>query len=134
MCSICKDTLPDFELEHTELMCPLRNSRYCSNCAEYGHLSRKCKSKPSILFREPAFLEQLIPPSELKELKITTKTPIKYLATKDTPPELIEIKNDDKIIISYLTARAFKIPKGYTKKRALEEYAKLNNKRVVYII
>jgi hypothetical protein len=134
MCSICKDTLPDFEMEHTELMCPLRNSRYCSNCAQYGHLTKKCAAKPSILFREPAYLEQLIAPSELKELGITTKTPIKYKASEDTPPELIEIKNDDKVFAAYLTARAFKIPKGYTKKRALEEYAKLNNKRVVYIV
>ncbi len=133
MCSICKDTLPDFALEHTELMCPLRNSRYCSNCAQYGHLTKKCPAKPSILFREPVYLEQLIAPSELKELGITTKTPIKYKAAEDTPPELIEIKNDDKVFAAYLISKAFKIPKGYTKKRALEEYAKLNNKRVVYL-
>jgi len=133
MCSICKDTLPDFELEHTELMCPLRNSRYCSNCAQYGHLSRKCLAKPSIMFREPVFLEQLIAPSELKELGITTRTPIKRKIVEDTPPEIIEIKNDDKVFVAYLAARSFKIPKGFTKKRALEEYAKLNNKRIVYI-
>lgn len=133
MCSICKDTLPDFELEHTELLCPLRNSYYCSICAQYGHLTKKCPAKPSILFREPVYLEQLIPPSELKELGITTKTPIKYKASEDTPPALIEIKNDDKVFAAYLAARGFKIPKGYTKKRALEEYAKLNSKRVVYL-
>jgi hypothetical protein len=132
MCSICKETLPDFALEHTELMCPLRNSRYCSNCAQYGHLTRKCPAKPSILFREPAYLETLIAPSELKELDITTRTPIKYKADLDTPPQLIEIKNDDKVFAAYLAARSFKIPKGYTKKRALEEYAKLNGKRIVY--
>jgi hypothetical protein len=26
------------------------------------------------------------------------------------------------------------VPKGYTKKQALEEYAKLNNRRLVYIL
>lgn len=133
MCSICRDTLSDFELKHTELMCPLRNSRYCSNCAQYGHLTRACTSKPSILFREPAFLEQLIAPSELKEMGITTKTPIRYKASEDTPPQIIEIKNDDKVFAAYLAAKSFKIPKGYTKKRVLEEYAKLNDKRIVYL-
>ena len=85
------------------------------------------------MMREPAYLEQLIPPSELKEYKITTKTPIKY-KTPDEPQQLLEIKDDDKVISAYLMARSIKIQKGFTKRYVLEEYAKLNGKRLVYII
>ena len=133
MCNICKDTLQDFSIEHTEALCPLRNSRYCSYCAKYGHLTKSCPAKPSIMFREPAYLEQLIPPSELKEFNITTKTPIKY-KVQDTPQQLLEIKDDDKVIAAYLSARSIKVPKGHTKRHTLEEHAKLSNKRVVYIL
>ena len=70
MCSICKDTLQDFSINHTEALCPLRNSRYCSYCAQYGHLTKSCPAKPKQMFREPAYLEQLIPYSDLKEYNI----------------------------------------------------------------
>jgi hypothetical protein len=133
MCSICKDTLKDFGLEHIESRCPLRNSRYCSNCAKYGHLTKSCPAIPSRMFRDPAYLEQLIPPSELKEYNITTKTPIMY-----TKPEeqrrLLEIKDDDRGILAYLMARNIKIQKGYTRRDTLEEYARNNNMRVVYMV
>lgn len=133
MCSICKESLQDFTLEHTELLCPLRNSRYCSYCAQYGHLTKACPAKPKRMFREPAYLEQLIPYSELKELNITTKTPIKYTKLEE-PQQLLEIKDDERVIAAYLSARSIKVQKGFTKKHTLEEYAKLNNKRVVYIL
>jgi hypothetical protein len=133
MCSICKESLQDFSLEHTELLCPLRNSRYCSYCAQYGHLTKACPAKPKRMFREPAYLEQLIPYSELKELNITSKTSIKY-NKREEPQQLLEIKDDEKVIAAYLAARSVKVQKGFTKKHTLEEYAKLNNKRVVYIL
>jgi hypothetical protein len=133
MCSICSDILQDFGVDHTEALCPLRNSRYCSYCAQYGHLTKSCPAKPSRMFREPAYLEQLIPPSDLKEYNIITKTPIKYKKPEE-PQQLLEIKDDDRTIAAYLSARSVKIQKGCTKKHTLEEYAKLNNKRVVYIL
>jgi hypothetical protein len=131
-CRFCKDTLPDFEVEHTEQLCPLRNSQYCSYCAQYGHLTRACPAKPRRMFREPAYLEQLIPPTELKEYNITTLTPIHY-AKPDPPPQLIEIQDDDRVISAYLLAQSIKVPKGFTKKQSLENDARLNNKRVVYL-
>jgi hypothetical protein len=67
-------------------------------------ITKSCPAKPSIMFREPAYLEQLIPPSELKEFNITTKTPIKYKVS-DAPQQLLEIKDDDKVIAAYLSAR-----------------------------
>lgn len=133
MCSTCSDILQDFGIEHTVELCPLRNSWYCSYCAMYGHLTKSCPAKPSILFREPAFIEQLIPYSELKEYNITSRTPIKRSASYEAEPQLLEIKDNDKAILAYLMARSIKIQRGFTKRQMLEEYAKINNKRVVYI-
>jgi hypothetical protein len=132
MCDICRDTLQDFSIQHTEALCPLRNSRYCSYCAQYGHLTKSCPAKPSRMFREPVYLEQLIPYSDLKEYNITSKTQIKYKKAEE-PQQLLEIKDDDKVISAYLLARSVKNQRGFTKRQTLEEYAKLNNKRVVYV-
>lgn len=133
MCSNCSDILQDFGIEHTVELCPLRNSWYCSYCAQYGHLTKSCPAKPSILFREPAFIEQLIPYSELKQYNITSRTPIKRLPAYEAEPQILEIKDNDKAILAYLMARSIKIQRGFTKRQVLEEYAKINNKRVVYI-
>lgn len=133
MCDICRETLQDFNLEHSESLCPLRNSRYCSYCAKYGHLTKMCPAKPSVMFREPTYLEQLIPPTELKEFNITSKTRIKCKVPEE-PQQLLEIKDDDKVIAAYLAARSIKVQRGFTKRHTLEEYAKMNNKRLVYIM
>jgi hypothetical protein len=132
MCSNCKEILQDFGIEHTISLCPLRNSWYCSYCAIYGHLTKSCPAKPSILFREPAYIEQLIPYSDLKEYGITTQTPIRT-SLLEQEQRLLEIKDNDKVIAAYLAARSVKIQRGFTKRQTLEEYAKLENKRVVYI-
>jgi hypothetical protein len=132
MCSICHDILQDYNIEHTEALCPLRNSRYCSYCAQYGHLTKACPAKPKRVFREPAYLEQLIPYTDLKEQNITTRTPIRY-KDKEDPQKLLEIKNDERTISSYLASQSIKTIKGYTRRQALENYAKVNNMRVIYI-
>ena len=129
MCTICNKVIPDFGVKHQKSLCPLGNSRYCSNCAKYGHTTKMCPAKP--IFQEPTYLEQLIPHSELKEFNITSKTLIKYKG--EEPHQLLEIKDDDKVIMAYLAARSIKIKKGFTKRNTIEEYAKLNNKRLVYI-
>lgn len=132
MCSICKDILVDFGVEHTESHCPIRNSRYCSYCAQYGHLTKSCPAAPPLWAREPTFMEQLIPPSELKRYNIRTLTPIpQYKMEK--PQQLLEIKDNDKAIAAYLSARSIKTLKGFTKRKMLEEYAKQQNKRIVFI-
>lgn len=87
-------------------------------------------------YREPHYLEQLIPPTELSKYKITSRTPINRHeeVEVETPRQLLEIKDNDKVIASYLNSMSIKVTKGYTKKQALEEYAKLKQKRVVYIL
>jgi hypothetical protein len=132
MCSICKPILKDFKIIHKEEVCPLRNSRYCSYCSKYGHLTKNCPAKPLRKYIEPFYLEQLIPPRELKEFNITSLTPIPH-PKPDEPQRLIEIKDNDQVIVAYLTARSIKITKGRNKKHILEDYAKTQNKKVVYI-
>lgn len=132
MCSTCKKIMPGFGLRHTEELCPLRNSSYCAYCADYGHLTKDCHAKPLRIFREPAYVEQLVPPTELQEYNITTLTPITY-SRSDTPPQLLELKDDDRVITAYIVAQSIKVPKGFTKKQVIEQDAKRKNRRVVYL-
>jgi hypothetical protein len=133
MCSICKTILIGFGIEHEESNCPLRTSRYCSFCASYGHLTKSCPAKPSKMFREPIFIEQLIPSSLLQEYKITSKTLIKPLPLNE-PQNLLEIQDDDKAIMEYLKSQSLKISKKSKDNRlTLEEYAKKQNRRLVYL-
>ena len=133
MCSVCSKEYPDFDLEHSEQFCPFRNSRYCSYCACYGHLTRSYPATPARMFREPCYEEQLILPSERIEKNITSKT---WIPTqeKDNERRILHIQEDNKTIAAYLHTHAFKIPKGFTKKQALEEYAKQQNQRIVYFV
>ena len=132
MCDICKDILIDFAIPHEQFKCPIRNSRYCAHCAQYGHLTKSCPAPPSIRAREPAYVEQLIDPTDLKEYGITSLTPIP-LKRPEPQPQVLEIKDNDKVIAAFLAARSIKILKGFTKRRMLEEYAKQQNKRLVFI-
>jgi hypothetical protein len=132
MCSICKPILKDFKIAHNEEVCPLRNSRYCSYCSKYGHLTKNCPAKPLLKYREPCYVEQLIAPSDLKEFNITTRTPIRH-RVPDEPQRILEIKDDDRVITAYLVARSIKVTKSRNKKHTLEEYAKTQNKKVIYV-
>jgi hypothetical protein len=131
MCSICNISFPDFTIEHSEINCPFRNSRYCSYCASYGHLTKSCPAKPLKKFREPCYVEQLIPLSVLEEKNITSKTVINY---KEEPQRILFIKDNKKQIKEYLKSVSFKMSCNTEKeaKQAIEEYAKQTNQRVVY--
>jgi len=131
MCSICKPVIKTKLVEHEEAFCPLRTSRYCSTCASYGHLTAACPAKPSRLFTEPCYLEQLISASDLKSFGITSRTPLPMQQDK-TEEQILEIQDNDTVIAAYLAARSIKMRKGCTKKHILEEYAETIHKRVVY--
>ena len=132
MCDICRDILVDFAIEHEPFTCPIRNSRYCAHCAQYGHVTKSCPAPPSVRAREPAYLEQLIDPTDLKQYRITSLTPLPS-TRPERPPQILEIKDNDKVIAAYLAARSIKVLKGFTKRRMLEEYAKQQHKRIVFI-
>jgi len=131
MCSLCKEVLIDFSISHTEKMCPLRNSRYCSNCAKYGHLTKKCPNKPSKNYTEPFYLEQLISAQNIKEFNINTMTPIDF--TRKEEQQILEIKDSEYVISTYLESQSIKVPKGTSKRNILENYAKSLNKRLIYL-
>lgn len=132
MCDICKDILIDFAIEHEPYTCPIRNSRYCAHCAQYGHLTKSCPAPPSLKAREPAYLEQLIDHSDLKAYRITSLTPLPS-TRPEKAQQILEIKDNDKVIAAYLAARSIKVLKGFTKRRMLEEYAKQQHKRIVFV-
>ena len=132
MCDYCLPILKTFGIPHEEAQCPLRMSMYCSNCAIYGHRRTECPAKPAARYTEPCYLEQLIPPSELLEYGITTRTPI-HATVPEPAPQLLEIQDNERVITAYLAARSVKIRKGQTKRQALQEYAMIQRKRVVYL-
>jgi len=129
MCRICNESYPDFTLEHTEQFCPFRNSRYCSYCASYGHLTKSCPAKPLRKYREPCYVEQTIPSCEIKDKN--ARTPIKFYGEEESP-RILSIQDNDMIIYNFLQKMSIKIPKGFTMKQVLEEYAKQTNQRIVY--
>jgi hypothetical protein len=129
-CTFCKSVLEDMVKPHTEDKCPLRRSYYCSACAVYGHLMSDCPAKPQAIYTEPAYLEQLISPCDLIEFKITSKTPIQA-PKREFKHQLIEIRDNEMTIKTYLAMRGIKVQEGY--KDALYEYARCKNKRVIFI-
>ena len=128
MCKHCQDVLGDLAIPHEELNCPIYKSMHCSHCAVYGHRLDQCRAKPSTYYTEPCFVEQLVPPSLMKEYNITTRTPLS--AKKEEEPQILEIQDNDRVIAAYLAARSIK---AKNRRRALEEYAKSQNKRLVYL-
>jgi hypothetical protein len=135
MCSHCKHL--KFNIEHAEKNCPLKASQYCSYCASYGHLTRECYAKPAIWAREPCYVEQLIPPSELKERNITTKTPLPMAIPESENREYIEyveLKNLDAVIREFLRNRGLPVGKRAKENRdILAKYSNEKRVRVVFI-
>jgi hypothetical protein len=116
--------------------CPLKTATYCCLCASYGHSVRDCKLDKT--YREPQFLEQLIPPSLLEENKIVTNTPIsKKMSTMPTPMKpTIDIIDDPKAIRSLLKSKNdmpnIKERDKSKYKKHLNTLAKKKDENVVY--
>jgi hypothetical protein len=133
MCDYCSTTLIDYMIQHTETACPLRASQYCSNCALYGHLTKTCPAKSK--YAVPTYVEQLIPPSLLKEYDVKTLTPLTpCIVEKEESEYLLEIKDNEKAIRAYLITHGIQ-PTGKMKdnKDKLQELAKKLGRRVVFI-
>jgi hypothetical protein len=132
MCSICKDILVHFAIEHTEARCPLGGGSYCSHCATFGHLTTECKSRPSARYTKPIYMEQLIGPIDLIEFGIRTKTPLPSYSVEEVPPQEITVKDNDQAISAYLVSKGMKPGKKSGLRSQLETYAKTEKMRVVY--
>lgn len=104
MCENCIKILGKCVAPHYKFpdKCPLKTASYCCLCASYGHNVRECKL--DITYREPIYLEQLIPPSLLEENKIYTNTLIsnKYTTMPKPMKPTIDVIDDPKAIRSLL--------------------------------
>lgn len=138
MCSVCKEILVDFRIPHSEASCPLRKSLYCRSCAIYGHSSKSCPVKPPLFATEPAFVEQLVPPSERRMYRITSRTPLTGVRIPEPTselenPNLIEIKDVDDVIREYLRNHGVIVTSKKELRNRLREYAKGEGKVVRFI-
>jgi len=134
MCDGCRVVMPDFGIPHERSSCPFLQSLYCSNCArKAGHTLENCPDRPSRRYTQPCYVEQLVPPSLLKQYGITTRTPLPPPRTPSPPKRLIEILDDNATISAYLAARGVKRRKGEKLRDALQRYGVEVQKRVIYI-
>lgn len=90
-CTACWSTLKGLVKPHEPAFCPLKKGYYCGVCATYGHSPSTCPDTTTHLFRQPMFVEQLIPPSALEEYGITSRTPLTPVPLEATriPPMYI---------------------------------------------
>ena len=140
MCENCIKILGKCVAPHYKYpdKCPLKTASYCCLCASYGHSVRNCKS--DITFREPQFLEQLIPPSLLEENGIITNTLIDSSKPKVSMPRplkpTIDVMNNPKAIRVLLKSMDI-LPKKEERdkskyKKQLNKVAKERDENVVY--
>ena len=142
MCENCRKILGKCVAPHYKYpdKCPLKTASYCCLCASYGHIPINCKQDTT--YREPQFLEQLIPPSLLQENEIITNTPIistnkKQLTYMIKPMvSIIDVIDHPKAIKSALktmNAMPKKEERGIHKyKKQMNKVAKERNENVVY--
>lgn len=85
VCNYCGNS------EHSEssATCPVLKAAFCSVCNKYGHFFEECKNSTAIFYREPVFLEQLIPYSVRVSYGIESKTEIRYSDGEKTAYEEI---------------------------------------------
>jgi len=140
MCENCIKVLGKCVAPHYKYpdKCPLKTASYCCLCASYGHSVRDCKQDRT--YREPQFLEQLIPPSLLEENGIITNTPIdgsKRIVSMPQPmTPTIDVMNNPKAIRVLLKSMD-NLPKKEERdkskyKKHLNKVAKERGENVVY--
>jgi hypothetical protein len=139
MCDVCKKPPYSFRgTKHEPVACPFKTSQYCSSCAVYGHTLASCPSPINPFYTTPCYMEQLISPALLKQYGIvsTTLLPTMVPPLEDAKQGLIEIRNDDKVIRLFLTARGLmsgRIENPIVLREMMMMYAKTENKRLVYL-
>lgn len=138
MCENCIHILGKCVAPHASFpnKCPLKTATYCCLCASYGHSVRECKLDTT--YREPQYLEQLIPPSLLEENNISSNTVIKTkMSTMPKPMRpTIDAVDDPKAIRSLLKSMddmpSIKERDKSKYKKHLNTVAKKKGENVVY--
>ena len=73
-CRQCQSILGRLVKRHSPDECPLLRGSYCGVCSAYGHSPSNCPDVITRAYREPQFVEQLIPVSLLEEYGIQSQT------------------------------------------------------------
>jgi hypothetical protein len=131
VCTQCRPTLGRLVKRHAPDACPLLKGSYCGLCASYGHSPSTCPDTFTQQFREPQFLEQLIPAGLLEQYGVVTATPLCRTAAAVVPPpadKFLEIPENDEALRAAVLAAGGKPmicqEKGKKENRELKENKK----------
>lgn len=147
-CTGCRSILGSLVKSHSADACPLRRVVYCGLCASYGHSPQDCPDSLTMAYRQPHYVEQLVPPSLLSEFGITSSTPLYGSPSiKELPDKCImEVPETEEAIRAAIIAAGEKPmichqKKGVeSKKELMENKKKLQRiadaagKKLVYLI
>jgi hypothetical protein len=102
---------------------------YCGLCASYGHSPSCCADGVTRAYREPQFVEQLIPPSLIEQYGIKTRSPIPGVPEPAKAKEwLLEVSETEDVLRAVLTAAGVKPmicqEKGKSNQREITENKK----------
>lgn len=105
-CVACAPVLGRLVKRHAADACPMIRARYCGMCASYGHTPSNCPDGITRAYRQPQFVEQLIPPSLLEKHKITSRTRLSAspLETGAAKEWLMEVPETDEGLRAALVA------------------------------
>jgi hypothetical protein len=144
-CTECRPILGSLAMPHMMDACPLQKLRYCGICATYGHNQHNCPDQGVMMYRQPLYVEQLIPASLAIEHSITSKTPLPLRpVVKVVTPPIMEVPETEEAIRAALVAagekpmicqqkgRAEKKEMIENKKR-LQKIADIYGRRLIYV-
>ena len=128
-CVQCRGVLGRLVKRHSPDACPLIKASYCGLCASYGHSPSCCPDGVTRAYREPQFVEQLIPPSLIEKYEIKTRSPIPGVPEPTKAKEwLLEVAETEDALRAVLTAAGVKPmicqEKGKSNQREITENKK----------
>jgi hypothetical protein len=108
-CRQCAPILGRLVKRHTVDACPLVRGSYCGMCASYGHSPANCPDGVTRAYREPQFVEQLIPSTLMEQYGITGRTPLPGIQRPERAKEwLLEVPETDEGLRAALVAAGVK--------------------------
>ena len=109
-CRQCTSILGKLVKKHLPDQCPLLRASYCGLCASYGHSPANCPDEITQVYREPQFVEQLVPGVLLEQYGIQTRTVLpEFTAAVLTATErILEIPETDDGLRAALMAAGVK--------------------------
>ena len=144
-CRECRPILGSLSVPHTVENCALRKLRYCGICAVYGHNEHNCPDEGAMEFREPLYIEQLIPSNTLMEYNIQSATPLPAAKKiKAAPKPILVVPETEEAIRAALMAVGEKPmicqQKGRTggkelleNKKRLQKVADIYGRRLIFV-